>query len=91
MNARLWREITVWQRLHHQNILPLLGIVNKDSIGMVSPWIEAGNLNEYIKHANITDTQRLQLVSVTADKSTLRVLILSLQPCDVACGLSYRE
>lgn len=92
IRARLRREIMVWQRLHHKNVLPLLGIVNKQSrVGMVSPWIEAGNLNQYIRRANITDIQRLQLVGVTAEKLTILLLILSLQPCDVACGLSYRK
>ena len=43
----------VWQKLNHENILPLLGITfdfgRDNPMGMVCPWLENGNLNGYLE------------------------------------------
>lgn len=67
MDLRLRREITVWKTLCHANIVPLLGTVSGiyPSMGMISPWMEAGNLNNFLGTEDLTVAQRLQLVSIT--------------------------
>ncbi|KAF8599215.1 kinase-like protein [Ceratobasidium sp. AG-I] len=43
------RELHTWSRCQHPNVLRLLGLVEfRDQIGMVSDWIEEGNLPSYI-------------------------------------------
>jgi serine/threonine protein kinase len=62
----LRRELGTWRRLHHVNILPLLGIARNFGpyISMVSPWLENGSLTVYLrKYKDITLSDRLRLVS----------------------------
>ncbi|KAF8317287.1 kinase-like domain-containing protein, partial [Cantharellus anzutake] len=48
---RLKREMRVWSRLSHANIIPLLGYVNgEDGHGLVSPWYPEGNAINFIKN-----------------------------------------
>ncbi|KAG9122271.1 hypothetical protein FRC07_001436, partial [Ceratobasidium sp. 392] len=43
------RELHIWSKCRHPNILPLLGlVVFRDQIGMVSSWLELGSLPAYI-------------------------------------------
>ncbi|PSR75353.1 hypothetical protein PHLCEN_2v9216, partial [Hermanssonia centrifuga] len=49
----LCHEALVWRHLDHPNILPLLGVDQRlfpeDSVPcLVSPWVEAGNVHDYI-------------------------------------------
>ncbi|KAJ8080063.1 Rho guanine nucleotide exchange factor [Marasmius tenuissimus] len=47
------REAIVWKQLKHPNILPFLGIYYLDDarqdICLISPWMERGNLVQYLK------------------------------------------
>ncbi|KIM75199.1 hypothetical protein PILCRDRAFT_681820 [Piloderma croceum F 1598] len=76
MNKRLRKELLVWHKLDHENILPLLGITfdfgRGNPMGMVCPWVENGNLNGYLARHN-----------ALAEADRFRIL------CDVAVGLSY--
>ncbi|KAF7975591.1 hypothetical protein HWV62_9153 [Athelia sp. TMB] len=70
---KLRREIQVWKRLAHENIVPLLGTViysgphnGPPIMGMVSPWMENGNLIHYMENRNPCTTERLQLLSDVA-------------------------
>ncbi|KAF8593436.1 kinase-like protein, partial [Ceratobasidium sp. AG-I] len=49
------REVHHWSRLRHPNVQELLGVVIfRGSLGMVSPWLEHGNLPAYInKHPEV--------------------------------------
>ena len=39
-----------WRTLHHQNVLPLLGVImTEDRFAMVSDWMAKGNINEFLK------------------------------------------
>ncbi|OAX31799.1 kinase-like protein [Rhizopogon vinicolor AM-OR11-026] len=61
----LRRELGTWKRLHHVNILPLLGIARDFGpyISMVSPWLENGSLTAYLrKYKDITLSDRLRLL-----------------------------
>ncbi|KAG9086676.1 hypothetical protein FS749_003455, partial [Ceratobasidium sp. UAMH 11750] len=43
------RELHTWSKCKHPNVLKLLGlVVFRDQIGMVSPWMEKGNLRKYL-------------------------------------------
>ncbi|KAH7922866.1 kinase-like protein [Leucogyrophana mollusca] len=72
---RLRREIRVWQRLNHKNIVPLYGVTSEFGpfVSMVCPWLENGSLDHYLKscHAHLTLKDRFQLLD------------------DVATGLQY--
>lgn len=51
----------MWSRLRHVNVQQLLGvIVFQSGLGMVSPWMEKGNLQQYI--ALHPDVERYSLV-----------------------------
>ncbi|CAE6420881.1 unnamed protein product [Rhizoctonia solani] len=46
---RAARELYVWSKCQHPNVLELLGVAKfRDQIAMVSPWMEQGNLCWYI-------------------------------------------
>lgn len=59
------RELKVWERFNHPNLLPLIAfhINSHDGILLfVSPYAEGGNLSTYLPRANPDATIRLQLV-----------------------------
>lgn len=46
---RAVREVYMWSKLHHPNVQELLGIVVfQGSLGMVSPWMKEGNLQQFL-------------------------------------------
>jgi serine/threonine protein kinase len=53
---RLFREIKLWLKLEHENIVPLWGVT--DGFGslpaLVSPWLENGSLTAYLQHKHET-------------------------------------
>ncbi|KAG1723353.1 kinase-like domain-containing protein [Suillus paluster] len=69
------RELGVWKRLHHSNILKFMGIVRDfgSSVALVAPWIVNDTLTSFLKWNNGT--------------LTLRDRLLLLR--DVAAGLNY--
>ncbi|EJU03740.1 kinase-like protein, partial [Dacryopinax primogenitus] len=45
------REVSVWARLHNKNVLPFLGVRPEDdgdSLWLVSPWMEKGDVKTYL-------------------------------------------
>lgn len=63
---RLRRELNIWRRLNHENILPLCGVVSDFGPypSMVCPWLECGNLNNYLERKNdLAISDRFRLVS----------------------------
>jgi hypothetical protein len=72
---RLSKEIQVWKMLDHENILPLLGVTfdfgRDNPMGMVSPWLENGNLNGYLdrRGAALALCDRFRIVSDDHDLS----------------------
>ncbi|KAG9101946.1 hypothetical protein FRC06_002458, partial [Ceratobasidium sp. 370] len=47
---RAMRELYVWSKTKHKNVQQLLGVVVfRGHLGMVSPWMDNGNLEEYIR------------------------------------------
>ncbi|CAE6462405.1 unnamed protein product, partial [Rhizoctonia solani] len=57
---RTAREIYSWSKLDHENVNKLLGItIFRERLGMVSEWMENGNLRQYIRRNN--DVNRHEL------------------------------
>ncbi|KAJ3551810.1 hypothetical protein NP233_g13008 [Leucocoprinus birnbaumii] len=57
------KELILWAHLSHPNILPLYGVFfEKENIGLVSPWMNAGNLHDYVARTNDTQCARLPLI-----------------------------
>ncbi|KAG6330634.1 hypothetical protein ID866_8457 [Astraeus odoratus] len=50
-----YREIHVWSKLRHENILPLLGIATKfdRTISLVTEWMPLGNAHDYVQDRSI--------------------------------------
>ncbi|KAJ3554084.1 hypothetical protein NP233_g12496 [Leucocoprinus birnbaumii] len=52
------KEAVVWSQLKHPNLLPFYGIFRLDEshghgrIALVSPWMENGNISEYLSESN---------------------------------------
>ncbi|KAG8922677.1 hypothetical protein FRC02_011691 [Tulasnella sp. 418] len=63
---RFKREVLLWRRLKHRNIVPLLGYATHPSgwPAMVSPWYPNGNVVEYL--AQQRDPNRTSLASDVA-------------------------
>ena len=66
------RELGIWRRLDHPNIVPLFGTARGEDFGsdhpcMVSMWMPHGTLIEYLKHCGTTLSLpgRIQLVSTS--------------------------
>ncbi|KAG1906275.1 kinase-like domain-containing protein [Suillus fuscotomentosus] len=63
---RLFREIKLWLKLEHENIVPLWGVT--DGFGslpaLISPWLENGSLTEYLqyKHEILFDDGKFALL-----------------------------
>ncbi|KAF8550663.1 kinase-like protein, partial [Imleria badia] len=72
---RLRREIKLWMRLNHTNVLSLLGTTTKFGpfLAMVCPWLENGTLTSYLGRC-------------CADLEIQQILALI---HDVASGLQY--
>ncbi|KAF9502060.1 hypothetical protein BDN71DRAFT_1459245 [Pleurotus eryngii] len=75
MKRLFHRELDLWKRLDHKNIIPLLGTASDFGYysAMVCPWYEYGSVSKYLeKYGDILSmTDRIRLL------------------CQVASGLSY--
>jgi serine/threonine protein kinase len=64
---RLRRELKVWQRLNHDNVLPLYGTTSDFGpySSMVCPWVDNGSLSKYLERrgATLTLRERFGIVS----------------------------
>ncbi|KAG6827642.1 hypothetical protein H0H92_011008 [Tricholoma furcatifolium] len=61
------REMQVWKSLSHPNILPFIGVtrnIASPTPGLVSPWMEKGNIAQYLTTTPSVD--RLQLMKSVA-------------------------
>lgn len=64
---KLRRELKVWGRLRHRNIVPLLGIVSGFGPlpSMVSPWFHNGSLTRYLADHENLKVEKLWLVGLS--------------------------
>ncbi|KAI6000347.1 kinase-like domain-containing protein [Pisolithus orientalis] len=49
---RLFREVHIWSKLRHENIVPLLGISTEfdSTLSIISEWMPLGNANTYVQN-----------------------------------------
>lgn len=94
------REIRVWKRLSHPNIVPLLGTTADIGFhllpgallpGMVSPWMRNGILIGFLEGEGLSVCERLKLVR--RFNTAKRKILINGPPQlrDVAVGLAYRK
>ncbi|KAG1808532.1 kinase-like domain-containing protein [Suillus variegatus] len=68
---RLFRELTLWLKLEHKNIVPLWGVA--DGFGslpsLVSPWLENGALTGYLRrvHERLSYNEKFALLKDIAE------------------------
>lgn len=54
------REMGIWAKLNHVNVLPFLGFILKnDYPSLVSEWIDNGTVLEYLKNNPLCDVINL--------------------------------
>ncbi|KAB5588933.1 hypothetical protein CTheo_7621 [Ceratobasidium theobromae] len=59
---RATREIYNWSKMDHENVHKLLGVIEfQGRLGMVSKWMDNGNLYEYVRRGNLRPMDRYQL------------------------------
>ena len=64
-----YREVVVWRRLQHPNIVPFLGVVAKiPPFKIVCQWMENGRITEYARKC--PDVDHVDLVSGLAPITT---------------------
>ncbi|KAJ7883476.1 kinase-like domain-containing protein [Mycena olivaceomarginata] len=57
------REALIWRQLCHPNVLPFFGIYYLDKrLCLVSPWMECGNVMQFLTAHKPTDAERLSLI-----------------------------
>lgn len=69
-DKRLRRELIIWQKLIHDNILPLYGVALGFGpfTAMVSPWAKNGSLTAYLEsHRDLLIPDRFKLLSDIAN------------------------
>ncbi|KAF9255846.1 hypothetical protein L218DRAFT_883160, partial [Marasmius fiardii PR-910] len=67
------REAIVWRQLQHPNVLPFLGIYyleNNQQVCLISPWMERGNLLQYV---TTTPRENVEHYSLVHDPSIFNV------------------
>ncbi|KAL0579172.1 hypothetical protein V5O48_002853 [Marasmius crinis-equi] len=101
------REAILWRQLRHRNVLPFLGIYfldgSRQQVCLVSPWMEKGNLVQFLKKAPPEAVDHLSLAHdvasglaylhymkiVHGDLKGLNILItIALRACIADFGLS---
>ncbi|CAE6466316.1 unnamed protein product [Rhizoctonia solani] len=57
---RITREIYNWSKLDHENVHKLMGVtIFRERLGMVSDWMEHGNLRQYLTQNSEVDRHEL--------------------------------
>ncbi|KAK1231739.1 hypothetical protein PQX77_005148, partial [Marasmius sp. AFHP31] len=101
------REAILWRQTKHPNVLPFLGIYQLEQtqqLCLISPWMEKGNLVQFLKRTKREDVDHYMLVYdvasglaylhkkkiVHGDLKGLNILITdSLRACIADFGLSH--
>ncbi|CAE6534909.1 unnamed protein product [Rhizoctonia solani] len=60
---RATREIHYWSKMKHENVHQLMGLIlfKRQSLGMVSEWMDNGNLHEYLRKSPGANRYQLSL------------------------------
>ena len=83
-----YREVIVWKRLQHPNVVPFLGVPSEmPPFESVCDWMENGEITEYVRKN--PDVDRVDLVSGFVSIITTSFERQISQLWDVADGLHY--
>lgn len=83
-----YKEVVVWKRLQHPNIVPFLGVPAKiPPFEVVYDWMENNRITEYVK--NNPKVDRIGLVSRFLSTITISCGCWISQLWDVVDGLHY--
>ncbi|KAG8906476.1 hypothetical protein FRB99_006791 [Tulasnella sp. 403] len=69
MAIGLIRELGVWAGLSHENLIPLIGFhlnSSRDQAWLISPYMEKGNISDYLTRVQPDEQKRRELVLDTA-------------------------
>ncbi|KAK7026364.1 kinase-like domain-containing protein [Favolaschia claudopus] len=56
-------EALIWRQLCHPNLLPFFGLYFiEERLCLISPWMDAGNIMEYLKTNSVDQNQRISLI-----------------------------
>lgn len=87
------KEIIVWAHLSHPNILPFYGVYLDDElqrICLLSPWMEKGNLREYLgEHPSTPWSPLVSVVEQVQTKGIFQKIHSAFQVLDIIDGLQY--
>ena len=63
------RESFIWVQLHHENVLPLIGMVTVDDMpALVSEWMANGTMNDYLMaHEDVSMLELVRYSNVSKD------------------------
>lgn len=61
LRKRLKQEVTIWMKLNHRNIAPLMGFTLFPSVTLISPWYANGNIHRYLRQQAKTNRMKLLL------------------------------
>ena len=86
LEQKFLKEVHVWSKMDHANILPLLGIITEIdwTVSIISPWMKNGNAHNYVKNKAV-DPRPL----VSAHVRKYSYLNTTVQIEGIAKGLHY--
>ena len=86
----LWKEVVVWKRLSHENVLPFYGVDTINfQLALVYDWADSGNINQYLNSHPKTSRTRLVLLSSSHPPRLFTYPKLYSKVHEVAQGLRY--
>ncbi|KIN94307.1 hypothetical protein M404DRAFT_168622, partial [Pisolithus tinctorius Marx 270] len=49
---RIFREVHIWSKLHHENVIRMLGISTEfdSTVSIISEWMSLGNAHNYVQN-----------------------------------------
>ena len=61
------REVHIWSKLRHNNVLPVLGFTTEfdQTMSIVSPWMERGNAHVYVQNVGVDPRPLVRRMSYT--------------------------
>ncbi|CUA67419.1 Tyrosine-protein kinase JAK2 [Rhizoctonia solani] len=83
---RITREIYNWSKLDHENVNKLIGVIMfRERLGMVSEWMEHGNLRQYLNRNASVDRHQLctQIARGAAYLHSVNMVHGDLKACNI--------
>ncbi|KAG8894545.1 hypothetical protein FRB99_001193, partial [Tulasnella sp. 403] len=93
MAIGLIREMAVWARMSHENVIPLIGFYlseRLDQAWLISPYMENGNISDYLIKVQPSEQRRRELVRFPSVRiGNIWLITFATQALDTAKGLRY--